>query len=254
MIVALAAVAALEVPARDALAQRWLHANRAHHAAQLASAGSAPSPPSDLAALAQRELSIAGRYQLHERVVPAPPEGWWSRFLDWLGERWDALKRALFSHLRGADRTVTGIGDVLLIAIGLVLLGAIVSLLRNIRLARSGARTASQPLATPADPRALYDEACAAAAAGEHGIAALRLFAATIALLDLHRVVHGRRSATVGDVRRELRANDAQLIEPFDAIAAPFVRSAYAQQPVSAGDWERARDAFAGLPQAQAPL
>jgi hypothetical protein len=73
------------------------------------------------------------------------------------------------------------------------------------------------------------------------------LFAATVALLDRQGAVDGTASATVGDLRRELRAGNARLVGPFDAVAAPFVQEAYAERAVDEPQWHRARDAFATL-------
>jgi hypothetical protein len=82
---------------------------------------------------------------------------------------------------------------------------------------------------------------------GEYGTAALLLFGATVALLDGRGAVAASRSATVGDLRRELRARDAPLVAAFDAVAAPFVEKAYAERRVDEPQWHRARDAFVVL-------
>jgi hypothetical protein len=68
-----------------------------------------------------------------------------------------------------------------------------------------------------------------------------------VALLDRRGAADGTASATVGDLRRELRASDARLVAPFDAVAAPFVQEAYAERAVDEPQWHRARDAFATL-------
>ena len=68
-----------------------------------------------------------------------------------------------------------------------------------------------------------------------------------VALLDRQGAVDASASATVGDLRRELRAHNARLVAPFDAVAAPFVQEAYAERTVDEPQWHRARDAFAAL-------
>ena len=99
---------------------------------------------------------------------------------------------------------------------------------------------------TPA-PTALYRLACAAASRADYGGAALLLFAATVALLDREGAVDGSSSATVGDLRRELRARNAALIGAFDTVAGPFVQKAYAERAIDEPQWDRARHAFVTL-------
>jgi hypothetical protein len=210
------------------------------------------APPRDLHALAQRELTIPGRYQLTASPVAAPQQSFWSRAWSWAYARWLQLMHALFARVHVGNRTVMSLGDGLLVLVGLLLLVVAVRLLRNLQLVRSSSRLAYERLAAPLDPQALYNDARDAANAGDYGSAALLLFAATVVLLDRRGAVEGSRSATVGDLRRELRTNDAALISPFDAIAAPFVQRAYAERPVGAREWGRASDAFAVLLQSGA--
>jgi hypothetical protein len=247
VIVAVAAAVALTT-SREVLTQRWLHANRAHSIAWLAPGPGAATPPPDLSALAGRELAIAGRYQLAD----SPPalvalEPLWSRAWDWLRARWLPPWNALFARVHVGNRTVTSVGDALLGLVTLLLLFAGFRILRSLHLERSRSRLPYQPIVMPPDPRRLYDDACEAADRGDYGRAALQLFGAIVALLDNRGVIHSSRSATVGELRRELRASDAALISPFDAIAALFVRKAYAERPVDATGWDRARGAFAAL-------
>jgi hypothetical protein len=213
---------------------------------------STAAPPRDLRALAQHELTIPGRYQLMSSPTAAPPESFWSRAWSWLYTRWLQLMHALFARVHVGDRTVMSLGDGLLVLVGLLLLAVAVRLLRNLQLVRAGSGLAHEPLAAPLDPQSLYDDARRAANAGDYGSAALLLFAATVVLLDRRGAVEGSHSATVGDLRRELRTNDAALVSPFDAIAAPFVQKAYAERPVGAREWGRASDAFATLLQSGA--
>ncbi|GEM_PF-2388036 len=249
MIVAAAAAVALATPSREALIERWLRANRTHSAARLESASgvlssqSAPAPP-DLHALAQRELGTAGRYRLTESPPLPVSEPWWSGPWRWVSDRWNQFWHAIFGRVHVGKEAAVRVGDVLLVIVGLLLLFTALRLLRNLQFARSTSRSNSSPLATPPDPHSLYRDACDAASRGEYGTAALLLFAASIALLDGRGAVVVRRSATVGDLRRELRAHDATLIAPFDAIAAPFVQKAYAERSVDEPQWRRARTAF----------
>ena len=247
MIVAVAVAAALATPSREALVQRWLHANRAHSAASLHAPGrTAPLPP-NLQALAQRELASPGRYNLTETPMPPARESLWQRLLSWLGDRWDRLWRSLSERVHFSERTANGIGWALLAVVALILLWVAVRLLVNLQLVRSRKRLDAQSLQELPDPQSLYQQARDAAGQGEYGRAARLLFAATVALLDLRGAVSGNRSATVGDLRRDLRSKDAALVAQFDAVAAPFVQSAYAERAVEASQWERAERGFSRL-------
>ncbi len=144
-------------------------------------------------------------------------------------------------------QAAASIGDVLLLIVGAVFLVVVVRLLRNLQLARSEARSRSEPLATPPDPQSLYRDACDAANRGDYGGAALLLFAATVALLDGRGALRANRSATVGDLRRTLRAGNAALVAPFDAVAAPFVERAYGERAIEEPQWHRARTAFESM-------
>jgi len=200
-----------------------------------------------LHALVRRELAVPGRYQLAPRVVVPTEEPWWMRVWDWIADRWDALWHAVFSRVHLGRATAASIGDVVLVIVGLLLLYVAIRLLREVQFARAQRRAKAEPLAEPPSPGALYDRARAAAGRGEYGAAALLLFTATIALLDNRGDVEVASSATVGDVRRALRARNAPLLSAFDAVAAPFVQAAYAERPIDAAHWDRANEAFEAL-------
>jgi hypothetical protein len=247
VIAAAAAAAAVATPSREALVRRWLHANRAHSAASLHSPGRTPPSPPNLQALAQRELNSPRRYKLTETPAPPVRESPWRRFLTWLGDRWDQLWRSLSKRVHFSERTANGIGWTLLAVVSFILLWVAVRLLVNLQLVRSRKRLDAQPLEAPLDSQALYQKAREAASRGEYGRAAVLLFAATVAVLDLRGAVSGNRSATVGDLRRELRSTDASLVALFDAIAGPFVQAAYAERAVDATQWERAERGYSRL-------
>lgn len=248
MILAVAAAAALATPSREALIERWLLANRSHKITQLESSRPNATAPPDLQAIAQRELATAGRYRLSE-PPPAPPEPepWWARAWHWLHDRWEQFWSSLFAHARIDRRSAAAIGDALLAIVAAALLLVAFLLLRNLQLRRSWKSVASEPLAASTDSALLYGHACDAASRGEYGNAVLLLFAATVALLDRSGTVAGKRSATVGDLRRQLRDGSATLVAPFDSVAAAFTQKAYAERSVEAAQWERARDAFGAL-------
>jgi hypothetical protein len=248
VILAVAAAAALATPSREALVERWLRADRSHKVAQLEPSRSNANAPADLHAIAQREFAIAGRYRLSE-PPPQPPqaEPWWSRAWHWLRDRWEQFWNSIFAHAHIGRRGAAAIGDALLAIVAAALLLVAFLLLRNLQLRRAAKGVASEPLPPSVDSALLYGQACGAANRGEYGNAALLLFAATVALLDRSGTVAGKRSATVGDLRRQLRCGSATLVAPFDAVAAAFTQKAYAERSVEAAQWERARDAFGAL-------
>ena len=248
MILAVAAAAALATPSREALIERWLQADRSHKIAQLESSRPNASAPADLRAIARRELAISGRYRLSEpSPAPLEPEPWWVRAWHWLHDRWDQFWSSLFAHARIGRRGAAAIGDALLAIVAAALLLVTFLLLRNLQLRRAAKTVVSEPLPSSTDSALLYGQACEAANRGEYGSAALLLFAATVTLLDRSGTLAGKRSATVGDLRRQLRGASATLVAPFDAVAAAFTQKAYAERSVEAAQWERARDAFGAL-------
>jgi hypothetical protein len=246
MIVAIAAAAAL-APSKDALIERWLRANHAHVVVRLAPAPAPLISPPDLRALAQREFAVKGRYQLAESPLAAAAEPWWSQALHWIYQRWQRFWDLLFARVRVGPQGAASLGDVLLVLVGILMIFVVVRLLRNLQVERSQSGPRAAPLQEPPAPGTLYQQACNAAGRGDYGTAALLLFAAMVALLDRQGAVDGTASATVGDLRRELRAGNARLVAPFDAVAAPFVQEAYAERAVDEPQWHRARDAFATL-------
>ncbi len=247
MIAAAAAALALAAPSRDELVARWLHANRAHTVAQLAPsphAAASPQPPPELKSLLARELATPGRYHLAQPTPAPSSEPWWRQLLRWIGERWDQLWSSTFGRVRVSATAANGIGDALLALVALLLLFVAVRVLRNVRFAPFERRNAGEPIEAPPEPASLYRRACEAADAGEYGAAALLLFAAAVAMLSARGQIAAGRSATVGDLRRELRAGDAALVPAFDAVAEPFVERAYAERAVDAPQWSRARAAY----------
>jgi hypothetical protein len=259
VIAAVAVTLALAAPSREVLIEHWLHANHTHTKARLDSGPRASKEAqgdkgTTLRAVAQRELSIPGRYQLLASPTPAQQEPWWLRTWHWIAGLWQKFWQAFFRRVHVGREAVASIGDVLLVAVVLLLIFVVVRLLMNLQLTRSALRSSSEPLAERPAPGALYNQACNAANRGEYGNAALLLFAATIALLDRHGAVDATSSATVGDLRRELRAYNAVMIESFDAVATPFAQKAYADRAVDEPQWHRAHDAYVTLRQAQGDI
>jgi hypothetical protein len=236
--------AAAGVTTREALIARWSAAN--HRPARLLET-SAPfaRPPPGLRTLAARELAMAGRY----RLAPSPPavrpnRPWWLRAFDWLRDRWTALWSAAFGRARLGRGGAVVIGDLLIAGAVLLVLFVGYRLLAGLAFDRRSGAGRFETLASPVDPRALFAAADERARRGEYAAASRLLFAATIAALAGRGAVRDDRSATVGDFRRVLRQCDAGLVPSFDAVSSAFVTAAYAERPVEALQWERARLAY----------
>lgn len=248
MILAVAATVALTVPSRDELIERWLRADRTHTLARLHAAPAAAAHASvpDLKALARRELGTRGRYALTPSAAPSKP--WWSPIWGWIADRWQQFWRGLFGRVHLGKQVTASIGDLLLGLVALILAITVIRLVRNVQLARAAASSARvEPLGHAPSAAHLYRQACEAASRGDYGAAALLLFAATVALLGGRGAITTSRSATVGDLRRQLRGGDANLLDPFDVIAAPFVQRAYAERTIAEPQWKRARFAYEKL-------
>jgi len=246
---------------RDALVARWTGASEAQIAAihdpkaraQARAAFAklrarldesvAPVALPDFGASARRELAVPGRYQLSEKIAPPPQQPWYGQILDWLKAQLHKLWNALFGRVHIGRTGSMAIGDLLIALAVAALLFAAIRLLAELQIVKaSNARV--EALAPSQDARELYARAHRAASSGDYAGASRLLFAAAVVALDLRGIVAEDPSATVGDLRRALRSRAASLVPTFDAVAEPFVASAYAERPVAPADWERANAAF----------
>lgn len=232
---------------RDALMSRWTHASRATvRADRRLHGGTAPSQTTlaSLHQMAVAELSIPGRYQLRAGAAQPQRKTWWQELLSWLGDRWNAFWRALFGRARINPTAAAVIGDGIIALLVLAVAAAAMRILLSY--GRRGRRAASTRELTPAaDAAALYAMASERAGRGDYAAAGRLLFRATLALLDTRGAIREDASATVGEIRRRLPARD--VVGAFDAIAAMFVAGTYAERPLDANQWERARDAYLSL-------
>jgi hypothetical protein len=238
--------------AREALIARWTAAS--HQPARLLESSTpVASPPANLRALAERELTAPGRYHLTIGVTRSPETPFWLRVWTWAYDRWNDLWRATLgrAHLGRAGAVV--IGDVLIALVLLVVVVVAVRLLMSLAVERRAGAASAQPLDSVVDAPTLYARACERAGRGEYAAASRLLFAATISALSHRGLVRDDRSATVGDFRRALRRDDGSLLPSFDSVSSAFVTSTYAERPVDAPQWEHARLAYlslAGQPEA----
>lgn len=237
---------------RDALISRWTHATHANvPAKRRLREGAAPLPATltPLHAMAVSELSVAGRYHLHDAAAAPREKTWWERLTAWLADRWNALIQTLFGRAH-INRTVAGaIGDVIVALLVLAVAAAAIRII--VAYGRRSSHAASLRALTPAaDAATLYDMAAARADRGEFAAASQLLFRATLTLLDVRGTLRDDASATVGEIRRKLPARD--VVSAFDAVARLFVAGTYAERPLDAAQWERAREAYLTLAQGTA--
>ncbi len=197
----------------------------------------------DFTAAVQRELATPGRYQLSMKVAPPPQPTLWEQLWQWVGDRLRDIWNALSNRVHIGPSGAVAIGDVLIGLAVLVLVFVVIRLLAEFQIDRRRA-AAVEALGAPRDARLLYERATAAARNGDFSAASRLLFAATVVALDLRGMVTEDPSATVGDLRRALRSQRTELVPPFDAVAAPFVASTYAERAIEPADWDRAHAAF----------
>ncbi len=229
---------------RSALVARWAAAS--HRSPHVLQSPAGAQPPADLKRLAAAELSTRGRYRLApERPAAARPSPW-LEFWQWVRDRWNDLWRAAFGRVRLGPGGAVVAGDALMALLALFLLVVAFRLLSGLSIERRAAARARR-LETPPDASELYAAACACARDGDYARASAALFAAAVASLSARGVVRDDRSATVGDLRRTLRAEDGTLVAPFDDVASAFVAGTYAERALASGEWERARTSYLRL-------
>lgn len=188
--------------------------------------------------------------QARFRVALSEParRTWWDVFKDWIGARWHDLMHALFGRVHIGGKAGVAFGDVLLVALVLLVIVVLARLLwSTVRV--GSARSQTRALAVAADAAALHELSMAAATRGDYALAIVLLFRAALASLDVQGVVHDDPSRTVNECRRAVRAKAPPLAEAFDAIARPFTAVLYADQAVSEAQWQSALRAFALFPQ-----
>ena len=248
MIAAALAVAVLSsTPERRELQLRWQHASgRTIAASRRLRASPATAPPAVLLrSLAAAELATPGRYALTETAPKAkPPPTWWQRLLQWVRDRLTALWETLFNRIHIGRSGAATIGDVLIALAAVVLLVVAWRLLSELTFERLSFTRSTALESDRARAQELYERACAFALDGNYTMAARLLFSATVAGLDVRGIVRDDRSSTVGELRTALDSREPALVAAFNDVASAFVAGAYAERPVEAREWERARDGY----------
>lgn len=199
---------------------------------------------------------VAGRaYQVGGAgPAPAPHESMLQRLLRWLQDRLGEL----FSRIFGATASRPIIGQIAAaLFIALLVLAAVylIYLLASL-IARRPKRAAvdeGTPLQERADPDALYGLGVAAAGQKRYALAVSLLFQASLAALDRAGLLPYDGARTTGEYRRALRKTASAASPHFDAVAQSFVLAAFAERPVSLGDWSLAEAAYRSLRPLLAP-
>lgn len=229
---------------RAVLIARWSAAN--HRSAATLERHAAVPPPAILKALVAAELATRGRYQLTPQKPRPARTSPWLQFLQWVRDRWNDLWHAAFGRVHLGRGGAVAAGDLLIIVVALLLLFIGYRLASNLAIERRAAARARK-LDEPRDAAALYATACDFARSGDYARASAALFSAAVIALSARDIVRDDRSATVGDLRRTLRRESAELVGPFDEVAAAFVTGVYAERPLARDDWERALTGYRSL-------
>jgi hypothetical protein len=206
-------------------------------------------PPIDPALAAQRELQTPLRYRLAGAQAP-PDQNWWAQLWRWFWDRWEAFLKALERNVRIGSAGRVAIGDVLLVVVGSALVFLVVRLLSSMVFAPAPAGATYSAIASRKSAQALLMQATEAAERGEYGRAIRLLFISAVALLDLRGVLRDDESATVGQLRRELRGRGSAIEPAFADLARAFTATAYAERAADGESWRSARTAYEQLARA----
>lgn len=190
---------------------------------------------------------IAHGYQLGVANAAPPPKTLWQQFVDWIGDRWNGLMKALFGKIHVSAGTGNILADLAIALFAGVVLFAGIRLFTGWQFDRGAARSSYRSLDPQASAHGLYLQACGLAQRGDFAGAVRTIFLAAVVALDFRGVVRDDASATVGEMRRILRARDRDLVGAFDRVATPFVATAYAEVPVADADWESARSGYVDI-------
>jgi len=203
-----------------------------------------PHPPHDIVRAVRDELATPGRYQLHASAAPAQ-RSWLETAIRWIGDAFDKFEHALAARIHIGPTGAGILGNVLVFGSLAVIAVIAARFLVSMQIER-GDYTAA-PLVPARSALALSRAASEAASSGDFVRAIRLLFAAAVVMLDLRGVVEDEESATINDLRRELRARRGDAEAPFAAIARAYTAAAYAETRVDEDVWREASAAYARL-------
>ena len=200
-------------------------------------------PPYDIIQAVRAELAVPGRYHL---AAPPSQPSLLAQVWSWIVERWTQFWNVVVHRLSLTPGAAHAIGDAMVIVFGAVVVLGVVQILLRMEL-EAAARGGAVPLEMPRSAQSYAIAAAQAASSGDYTRAVRLLFIAAVTLLELRGVVRDERSATINELRRELRSRDAALEAPFLDLARAYTSAAYAEQPLDANAWEHARLAYTRL-------
>lgn len=195
--------------------------------------------------------AILAQPRFRMQVTGVRPRTWWDALRDWVGDRWNQLIDAFSHHVRIGAKTSVAIGDVLLVAVIVLVLVVAVRLLLGMVRENGAASQGVRELPVRADANALHAAAQEAAARNEYAHAIALLLRAALATLDARGVLRDDPARTVNECRRDVRENAPQLNAPFDAIARAFTAAVYAEDRVTHEQWTQAERAYAAFAKPQ---
>ena len=197
-------------------------------------------PPHDIVRAVRAELATPGRYQLH---VAGMHESWVSKLLHWLGDAFNRFIDLLTSHVHVSKAGATAFGDLLILG-GVLVVTLMLARLFMVLQFDSGHIGDAESLLPARNAQAIARAAVAFAASGDYAHAIRTLLAAAVVLLDLRGAVIDDESATINQLRRELRARGSIAEAPFAEIARVYTAVAYAESGVDEAMWRRAHEAY----------
>lgn len=199
-------------------------------------------------ALVARAILADPRFRPHG-AAPQHTKSLFERALDWLRTTWEHLIENVARQVHVSKTATNVAGDVLLVALVVVILAVIARLLFSISRDAPAGRTTLVQTEDARNAADLYADALALGAAGAYAKAAAALYRAALALLGERGIIRESSSATVGDVQRALRRADRAVSSEFTPIAHRFSDAAYAESPVDANGWNDALAAYRRLAQ-----
>ncbi|GAC1657112.1 MAG: hypothetical protein NVS9B12_09060 [Vulcanimicrobiaceae bacterium] len=190
-----------------------------------------------------RQIVSNGRIFHFESVQPTPPKTWWDRLRGWVWERWQAMLRALFGKHRLGGTASIAVADMVLVLSILAFLWVLVRILWHYGRVETQLWEAAD-LPAGDNPAKLCARADEEASLGRYANAVAHLFAATLAVLRRRGVLSTDESETIGQLRRRVRTAIPASVSSFEALSAALTLAVYADAPLHAADWERARSAY----------
>lgn len=210
-----------------------------------------PPPPHDLVRAVRAELATPGRY--HLETPHGVHRSWLAIAFAWLAQRYSDFVHALAARVHVGPRGVSLFGDLIVVAC-VVIIGIVgARLLIALQIERSQ-RAQARALTPARSAVAFVRRAREAAELGDYSKAVRLLFAAAVTLLDLRGVVHDDASATINELRREVRARGESVELPFVEIARVYTAAAYAEESLDARSFDQAVEAYDRLAEAVAPV